>query len=76
MQAPLHGFGTIYPKQVSTIDVFTPMVAAVFLDNVQLARILLDSGAKVQYGYNHEELPYILLCHACRTLREDGASSH
>jgi hypothetical protein len=56
-EAPLRSFGTINPKQDSTIDVFTPLVAAGLLDNVKLVRNLLDSGAKVQYDcYNHEDL--------------------
>jgi hypothetical protein len=56
-EAPLRGFGTINPKQHSTIDFFTPLVAAGLLDNVKLVRNVLDSGAKVQYDcYNHEDL--------------------
>jgi hypothetical protein len=67
-EAPLRGFGTINPKQDSTIDVFTPLVAAAFLDNVQVVRILLDSGAKVQYDrYNHEDLSYYCAMHAARS---------
>jgi hypothetical protein len=67
-EAPLHGFRPHNPKLDSTIDIFTPLVAAAYLDNVQLVRILLDSGAKVQYNrYDHEDLSYYCAMHAARS---------
>jgi hypothetical protein len=67
-ESPPRAFGTINPKQDSTNDVFTPLVAAAFLDNVQLVRILLDSGAKVQHDrYNHEDLSCYCAMHAARS---------
>jgi hypothetical protein len=45
--------GTINPQQDSTIGVFTSLVAAGFLDDIQLVYIRLDSGVEVKYNcYN------------------------
>jgi ankyrin repeat protein len=69
IEACLPGFGTRNPNDDSTIDVFTPILAAAYLDNGNLARLLLEHGAKAQYSQNYDdgEVPYYCAMHAARS---------
>jgi ankyrin repeat protein len=62
----LPGFFRTGTHDDSTIDFPTPLVATAALDNVPLARLLLNNGAKIQYSLYVDDAKYCPI-HATRS---------